>query len=214
MRTTPEGVLWPPFFKIRLGQYLYLIPTTDKSLAKSYFFNLACSICLYHKATYLKSWLQYYILRHNARPRLEQRYLQYEKHVAEKEPMSNMFKVSYNEAPKPFYNGANPMPILTSGELQKGKVKIEGMGPLGPFRLIGEYISNVELTNLTPNDQWETIADGDILLLIRHKVKDIYALIDKTTGKRITFKDKRKVKRVKADFRRIYSSWHLDGVSR
>ena len=125
-----------------------------------------------------------------------------------------MFKVSYNEAPKPFYNGANPMPILTSGELQKGKYKIEGMGPLGPFRLIGEYIPNVELTNLTPNDQWEKVYDGDILRFIRHKVKDIYVLIDKTTGQKITFKDERKAKRFKADIRKMYGSWHLDGVSR
>ena len=92
MRTTLEGILWPPYFQIRLGQYLYLIPTTDKSLGDSYFFNLECAICLYHQRTYLKSWLQYYNLRHNARPRLEQRYLEYREHLAEKELALQSFR--------------------------------------------------------------------------------------------------------------------------
>ena len=216
MRTTLEGILWPPYFQIRLGQYLYLIPITDKSLRKSYFFNLACSICLYHLRHYLKSWLEYHNLRANARPRLEQRFLQYEKHILEKELM---FKVVFHDddwrLERYFCNGAieEPKPTLryptlTSGELLSSQVMIEAMGPLGPFRLIGDNLLNVEMTNLTPNDKWNMIYDGDIIRLREHKGTGRLSFIYKAKRRWFSIADERQKKRFVADLYKAYRSYH------
>jgi len=218
MRTTLEGVLWPPFFQIKLGQYLYLIAATDKSLRKSYFFNLACSICLYHKAHYLPSWLEYNNLRPNARPRLEQRFLQYEKHILEKELM---FKVVFHDddwrLERYFCNGAEPKPpkpngayptLTYDGELEKLQVMIEAKGSRGPFRMIGDNLPNVEMTNLTPNGKWNMIYDGDIIRLREHKGNGRLAFIHKPTRRRFSIADERQIKRFIADLYKAYRSYH------
>ena len=74
-----------PFKEIREGAHLYIIPTTGKSLAKSYFFNTECQECLFWMGHYLMGWLNYYKLRHDLWPRLQRRYLEYLEHIGRKE---------------------------------------------------------------------------------------------------------------------------------
>jgi len=81
-----KPITWPLYFKLKLDHYVYVIPTTDKSLGQYYFFNLKCHTCFFHLGHYLYSWLHYSGLKRADRLRLEQRYLQYQEHIAKMEP--------------------------------------------------------------------------------------------------------------------------------
>ena len=201
MSHLPEGLLSPPLRQIRLGKYLIFLPRDkDQSLAPIYIFNLGCSQCLYYKAHYLKGWLEYHNIAHNLRQQYEQKYLDYEKHYREHE-------ISFD--------ALDSEGLAVGKELESVSLKLKAKDSLGQaFSMESEGIRPRRLIDLRQKGAWETVYDGDILRLKRHKGKAIYALIDKTTGDRIMAKDERKVKRLKADLKKLYYSWRLKRPSR
>ena len=196
-----EGILWPPFFQIKLGKYLIFLPThKDQSLAPIYIFNLGCSICQHYKAHYLKGWLEYHNIAHNLRQQYEQKYLDYEKHYREHE-------ISFD--------ALDSEGLAVGKELESVSLKLKAKDSLGQaFSMELEGLRARRVNDLREKGVWEIVYDGDILRLKRHKGKAIYALIDKTTGDRIMAKDERKVKRLKADLKKLYYSWRLKRPSR
>lgn len=198
MSHLPEGLLSPPLRRISLGKYLIFLPRDkDQSLAPIYIFNLGCSICQHYKAHYLKGWLEYHNIAHNLRQQYEQKYLDYEKHYGEHE-------ISFD--------GLDEQSVAK--ELESVSLKLMAKDSLGQILSVElEGLRARRVNDLREKGAWETIADGDILRLKRHKGKGIYALIDRTTGDLLLFKDPRKVKRIHADLRKLYYGWSITGPS-
>jgi len=82
---TKKGVNAVNYIEINHGPYSYIIPKTDKSLSRYYFFNKECLDCLHYYDYYFKGWLGYKNIRDEVKPTLSQRYLEYLEHVLAKE---------------------------------------------------------------------------------------------------------------------------------